>query len=235
MLGISLATAIFPVMSADAAKKDFNALCVTISRGLRGAVFVALPATVGLWLIGNPLVLVIFQRGQFTSDDTISTFKILCFYAFGLCGYFAQQIATRAFYSVQDSKTPAVSALIAVAVNIVLNLTLIWFIGTAGLALSTALCSYLQVVILVYVLRRKFGHMIFSGLTSTLCKSLAGVFIMTIIASLLLTIMGGLPDNLSFGVLRILIIVPSSAIVYILTLKMLKSPMLSLITGSVGR
>jgi putative peptidoglycan lipid II flippase len=235
VLGISLATAIFPVMSADAAKKDFNALCATISRGLRGALFVALPATVGLWLIGKPLVLVIFQRGQFTFDDTVSTFKILCFYAFGLCGYFAQQIATRAFYSVQDSKTPAVSALIAVAVNIFLNLTLIWFMGTAGLALSTALCSYLQVVILVYVLRRKFGHTIFNGLASTLYKSLAGVFIMTIIALLLLTVMGGLPDNLSFGILRLLIIVPSSAVVYILALKLLKSPMLSLITGSIGR
>lgn len=235
VLGISLATAIFPVMSAEAARKDFDALCVTISRGLRGAIFVALPATVGLWLIGKPLVLVLFQRGEFTSANTISTFKVLCFYAFGLCGYFAQQIATRAFYSMQDSKTPAVSALIAVAVNIVLNLTLIWFMGTAGLALSTALCSYLQVVILVFVLRQRFGYAIFSGLVKTFWKTLAGTFSMTVIAILLLIVMKKLPENVCFGMLRLLIIVPSSAVAYILALRLLKSPMLSLITGSRGR
>ena len=235
VLGISLATAIFPVMSADAAKKDFSALCVTISRGLGGAVFVALPAMLGLWLIGKPLVSVIFQRGQFTSADTISTYKILCFYAFGLCGYFAQQIATRAFYSVQDSKTPAVSALIAVATNLVLNLTLIWFMGTAGLALSTALCSYLQVAILVCVLRRRFGTAIFSGLINTFWKALAGTFTMTLTALVLLVLMRNLPDGLAFGLLRVLVIVPSSAAVYILTAKLLKSPMLSLISGSGSR
>ena len=235
VLGISLATAIFPVMSADAARKDFNALCVTISRGLSGAVFIALPAMLGLWLVGNPLVAIIFQRGQFTSADTIATYRILCFYAFGLCGYFAQQIATRAFYSVQDSKTPAISALIAVATNLVLNLTLIWFMGTAGLALSTALCSYLQVVILICVLRRRFGTAIFSDLLRTSCKALAGTFTMTLVALLILAVMGDLPQSPIFGLLRILVIVPSSATVYILASKLLKNPMLSLLSGSDGR
>ena len=67
VFGISLATAIYPEMSANAAGRDFESLCRTISRGLRCTVFVALPATVGLLLIGRPIVAVIFERGEFTA------------------------------------------------------------------------------------------------------------------------------------------------------------------------
>ncbi|MHC4645103.1 MAG: murein biosynthesis integral membrane protein MurJ, partial [Planctomycetota bacterium] len=148
VLGISLATAVFPVMSADAAKKDFQALCKTIARGIHAAVFVAIPATVGLLIVARPLVCALFQHGEFTSADTKAVARTLCFYALGLTGFFAQQIVTRAFYSTQDSRMPARSALAAVFANVILNLSLIWFMGTSGLALSTAICSYLQVLIL---------------------------------------------------------------------------------------
>jgi putative peptidoglycan lipid II flippase len=242
VLGISLATAIFPVMSSDAAKKDFNTLCRTIAKGFSGAVFVAIPAMVGLWLIGKPLISAIFQRGQFTSEDTISTFKILCFYAFGLCGYFSQQIATRAFYSVQDSKTPVISALIAVATNLVLNLTLIWFMGAAGLALSTAICSYLQVVILVYVLRRRFGIEILNGLIVTFWKTLAATVVMAIVGLVLLVLMRNLPDIkfdvlrfhivIPVDVLRLLIVVPVSAASYALAARLFKTKALGLLISS---
>ena len=98
VFGISLATAIFPVMSADAARKDFAALCKTVSRGLRGAVFIAIPATIGLLLVSESAVAAIFQRGQFTSLDTIGTTFTLSFYVLGLSGYFAQHVLARAVY-----------------------------------------------------------------------------------------------------------------------------------------
>ena len=173
VFGISLATAIFPVMSSDAAKKDHDALCQTIGRGLKGAVFIALPATIGLLLVSDTLVAAVFEHGRFGPQDTAMTSRTLMFYAIGLCGFFSQQIVTRAFYSMQDSKTPMKSALAAVAVNVVLNLTLIWYIGTGGLALSTALCSYLQVFILVWLLRRKFGGPLFKGFGEIIIKTLA--------------------------------------------------------------
>ncbi len=153
VLGISLATAIFPVMSADVARKDFSALRATIARGLRTTAFVAVPATMGLVIVARPLISAAFEHGRFNAEDTRMVVRTLCFYAGGLCGYFAQQILARAFYSMQDSRTPMHSALVAVLANFVLNLTLIWFLDRAGLACATAICSYLQVVILVVVLR----------------------------------------------------------------------------------
>jgi putative peptidoglycan lipid II flippase len=230
ILGISLATAIFPVMSSEAAKKDFDALVKTISRGIRAAVFIALPATAGLLLVRNLVVSVLFQRGQFTNSDTTFTAGVLFFYSLGLCGFFMQQVTTRAFYSMQDSKIPARSALTAVGVNIVLNLTLIWFMGTAGLALSTALCSYLQVVILVLMLRRRFESSILGGVATTLVKTITATILMWIAGTFFLYLCRGLPNGTSFNLLKLAIVVPSAAAVYVAAAKLLRIEMLSLLT-----
>jgi len=229
ILGISLTTAIFPVMSSEAARKDFDALVKTVSRGIRAAVFIALPATAGLILVRNLVISVLFERGQFTSGDTTLTAGVLFFYSLGLCGFFMQQVATRAFYSIQDSKMPARSALVAVCVNIVLNLTLIWFMGTAGLALSTALCSYLQVVILVLELRRRFGSSILDRILTTLIKTLAATILMWVSGKCLLYLFRGLPEGTGFGVLRLAVVVPLAAAVYVAAAKLLHIEMLSLI------
>jgi putative peptidoglycan lipid II flippase len=229
ILGISLATAIFPVMSSEAAKKDFDALVKTISRGIRAAVFIALPATAGLILVRHLVVSVLFQRGQFTRIDTSLTAGVLLFYSLGLCGFFIQQVATRAFYSMQDSKMPARSAFIAVCVNIVLNLTLIWFMGAAGLALSTALCSYLQVVILVLALRGRFGFSIMDRVLPTLTKTLTATIVMWIAGNFFLYLCRGLPEGTGFNVLRLAIVVLSSAAVYAAAAKLLRIEMLSLL------
>ncbi len=235
VLGISLATAIFPVMSSDAARKDYDALRKTISRGIKGAVFVAIPATAGIFLVAKPLVSAIFEHGEFKSEDTPIVALTLCFYALGLCGYFCQQVTTRAFYSIQDSKTPAKSAVYAVVANIFLNLTLIWFLGTAGLAAATAACSYLQVVILVTVLKRKLGRSVSDGLPTTLIKTIAATAVMFLTGSVIMSLMKNLPDGRFFDVLRLAAVVPSAALVYAITAKLLNIEMLSLITAGKNR
>jgi len=232
VFGISLATAIFPVMSSEAASRDFRAFGRTISRGLRCAVFVALPATAGLLLVRKPLVSAIFQRGQFTAGDTDITAWTLSFYALGLCGYFAQQVTIRAFYSLQDSKTPARSAVIAVIANIALNLTFIWFLGTGGLAFSTAICAYLQVVILVLVLRRRLqkrglGVSIFEGLALASAKTIAATLCMSATVVVVLWMTESWTDIFKLG-----LSVLTAAPVYLLVAKFLCIDELALLTGS---
>ncbi|MHC5154881.1 MAG: lipid II flippase MurJ, partial [Planctomycetota bacterium] len=107
VLGISLATAIFPVLSAAAADQDEPLLSKTILKGFQLALFVALPATAGLILVARPLISVLYQHGEFSAEDTAQVRWVLIFYAVGLSGYFLQQLITRAFYSVKDSKWPA--------------------------------------------------------------------------------------------------------------------------------
>jgi putative peptidoglycan lipid II flippase len=226
VFGISLATAIFPVMSSCAAKKDFPGLCRTISQGLRSCFFIAIPASIGLVAIARPLISLAFQHGQFAGKDTSMVAWTLSFYALGLCGYFGQQVLTRAFYSMQDSKTPMHSALIAVVTNIVLNLTLIWVWGTGGLACSTAICSYLQVVILVVVLHRRLGSSILDGLTSTVVKTIVAAICMSAAIAAVLWL-----SKNCHSFVKLLLVVPSAATAYVLAAKILNIEMLSLLTG----
>lgn len=232
VLGISLATAIFPIMSADAAKKDYNALRKTFSLAIKAAFFVALPATIGLMLVAKPLVSVLFERGKFTAAHTDATSMTLLFYALGLCGFFTQQIVTRVFYSMQDSKTPVRSAMIAVAVNIILNLTLIWPMGTAGLALSTSLCSYLQVIIMIAVLRKRLGASILDGFTASIIKIIAATTACWLTGAGILILLSSLPETFRFDLLRLAAVVPSAIAAYILAAKLLRIEMLSLFTGT---
>jgi putative peptidoglycan lipid II flippase len=231
VLGISLATAIFPVMSSDAARKDFASLAGTIARGIKAAAFIAIPATAGVYMVARPLVSAVFEHGEFKPTDTPIVACTLSFYALGLSGYFWQQITTRAFYSMQDSKTPMVSAIIAVLVNVVLNLTLIWPMGTAGLALSTAICSYLQVAILATVLRRRLGDTILNGLLPTLGKTIAATVLMCAVGGGIIFLMSGMPLDRWSNILRLAAVVPSAAAVYVLAAKLLRIEMLSLLTG----
>ena len=217
-------------MSSLSARKDFTNLGKTVSQGLCCCLFIAIPATCGLAAIGAPLISVAFQHGQFSAKDTILVAWTLFFYALGLCGYFAQQVLIRAFYSMQDSIMPMRTALLAVCANIVLNLTLIWVWGTGGLAASTALCSYLQVVLLVVVLRRSLRKQgadgsILDGLLLTLVKTLTATLCMSVTIAATLWLSKNWPD-----IFKLLLVVPSAAGVYLLAAKLLHIEMLSLLT-----
>lgn len=231
VLGISLATAIYPVMSRNAAQKDENALMKTIQRGICGALFISLPATAGMILVGRPLVRVIFQRGEFTASDTLITAGILYFYAIGLCGYFCQQIVTRVFYSLRQSKPPARTAVLAVGINVCLNLLLIWPMGAAGLALSTALCSYIQVAILLILLRRRLGPEILRGLGTCILKTLLGTACLILTGAAGLRLMKGWPDTGLFDLLRIGVLVFFCGGIFLLIAYASRNEMLSLLTG----
>jgi putative peptidoglycan lipid II flippase len=231
VLGISLATAIFPVMSADAARKDTGAFLKTIMRGLQGAIFIALPATAGLILVSTIIVRTAFQHGAFGTADTAITSVVLSFYALGLCGYFLQQIVTRAFYAMQDSKLPAKTAALAVIVNIILNLTLIWFLGAAGLALATAICSYLQVSIMITLLRGRFEAINFRKLAVTFCKSAIATTAMYLTGWVILKLADTWPESTKFDVVRLLLSVICCAAVYIAAAKLLGIEALGLLTG----
>jgi putative peptidoglycan lipid II flippase len=214
VLGISLATAVFPVMSSYAAAKDYNGLADSITKGLKVVIFLALPATLGLIIVRRPLVAAILERGKFTNTDTIKTGWTLCFYALGLSGFFAQQILTRAFYSLQESKVPMQTAFSAVALNLALNLTLIWFMGTAGLALSTAAASYLQVILLTKALSARLSSIKWRNLAITAAKSLLASLTMAAAVAAMLWFLKNLPKDTISDIIRLSAAVPTGAAVY---------------------
>jgi len=157
IFGVALSTAILPTLSAQAARGALDELRTTIGFGLRMIFFIILPAMAGLILLRYPIVHLVFEHGSFTRADTIATATALLCYAVGLWAFAGVRIIVSAYYSLQDTKTPAVTAGIAVMANIGLSLWLMTMLDAAGLALATALASMLNGTILVALLHRRLG------------------------------------------------------------------------------
>ncbi|MCH6552040.1 MAG: polysaccharide biosynthesis C-terminal domain-containing protein [Planctomycetes bacterium] len=153
-IGVAIATAIFPALARTA--QDGAAFADILRRGLRLVVFVGLPASAGLILVGRPLAAVIYQGGEFTPDDAARVEFVLFGYASAVWAYSMIHVLTRAFYATGNVRTPVKVAVSMVALNLGLNCTLIWTpLREAGLAWSTAICAVLQVSLLLALVRRR--------------------------------------------------------------------------------
>jgi len=157
IFGVALATAILPTLSAQASRGALDELRGTLAFGLRMIVFIMLPAMLGLILLRTPIVHLFFEHGTFTAADTQGTALAVLCYAVGLWAFAGVRIIVAAFYSMQDTRTPAFTAVAAVLANLVFSLLLMDALHHAGLALATALAGMLNVTILVAVLNRRLG------------------------------------------------------------------------------
>lgn len=157
IFGVALATAILPTLSAQAARGALDELRTTVGFGLRMILFIIVPAMLGLILLRQPIVHLFFEHGTFTPNDTAETALVVFCYAVGLWAFGGVRIIVSAFYSLQDTRTPALSAAVAVVANIVVSLLLMSWLGAAGLALATAIAAMVNGGILVAVLHRRLG------------------------------------------------------------------------------
>ena len=157
IFGVALATAILPTLATQAAAGAVEELRRTLGFGLRMILFIIIPAMLGLMLLCGPIVHLFFEHGSFTADDTHGTAAAVFYYALGLWAFAGVRIIVAAFYAVQDTKTPALAAVSAVACNLILSLILMGPLGHGGLALATALAAMVNISILVAVLNTRLG------------------------------------------------------------------------------
>ncbi len=157
IFGVALAMAILPTLSAQAARGALEELRTTLGFGLRMIVFIMFPAMLGLIFLRTPIVHLFFEHGTFSAQDTAETAMAVLCYAVGLWAFGGVRIIVAAFYSLQDTRTPAIAAAIAVAANIAFSLLLMSPLGASGLALATALAAMVNGGILVAVLNRRLG------------------------------------------------------------------------------
>jgi len=155
LLGIAVATAAFPTFSRLAARGDLPALGGEVKRALRVTFFLALPAGIGLSILAEPLIRLLFQWKNFDAVATDRAAKVLIFYSLGIWAYSAVHILNRALYSLKDTRTPVRIAVGMMFANLALNLTLVWPLREAGLALATAITHTAQAILLYLALRRK--------------------------------------------------------------------------------
>lgn len=150
VFGIAVATAVFPLLSRTA--KDAAAFEDVLKRGIRLSLFIGIPASVGLVLVREDLVRTMF--GKFSAEGLERSALVVACYAPAVWAYSLNHVLTRAFYARGDTKTPMRIAVAMVVINLGLNLTLIWWLREAGLALATGSCAMLQAIVVGVVATR---------------------------------------------------------------------------------
>ena len=103
-----------------------------------------IPATIALVVLSKPVIVTLFERGEFTSGDSIATADALLIYALGLPAFVLIKVLVPAFFARENTKTPVLIAAICVCVNVVLNLLLMKVLGHLGIALATSISGWLN-------------------------------------------------------------------------------------------
>lgn len=222
---IAIGDAIYPTMTKDIAKNDVDGLKTTSLLGFRATAIIAIPATVGLYILRVPLIRVMFEHGAATSEGTQMIAIALSYYLIGMFAFSFNGILGRMFYASQDSKTPLILGSITQVANIILNLILIQFMGIAGLALASSLAVYIFTVASFAILRERFDGINGRVLIKSVLKiSLAAIF-MGIVCHFVLHKIGIFLDleSITQQIIQILVTLIAGIVSYILVLFLLKA------------
>ncbi|NLM26524.1 MAG: murein biosynthesis integral membrane protein MurJ [Firmicutes bacterium] len=178
----SIATVMYPMISKMAADNNLDGLKSSVAEAISLVNLLVIPATIGAMIFAEPIVKLLFGRGAFDQTAISMTASALFFYSFGMLGFGLREILSRAFYSVQDTKTPVINASIAVGINIVLNLIFSRFLGIGGLALATSIAAIVGTLLLFISFRKKIGAFGLREITISTGKILAAALMMGVVA-----------------------------------------------------
>ncbi len=182
VFGVAIAMAALPALSEHSIRGEIDKMKEDFSFSLRLLFFMTVPAMIGLIALKEPIVSTLFQRGKFDYVATLGTSEALMFYSLGIWAIVGAKIATAAFYSMQDTKTPVKIAAAAVLINILFSLALMGPMKHSGLALANTIAAGSNFVLLFYFLQKGIG-----GFGA---KKIAGSFLKTLSASLVMGIAG---------------------------------------------
>ncbi|MFQ5740240.1 MAG: murein biosynthesis integral membrane protein MurJ [Acidobacteriota bacterium] len=190
LFGVAVGIVNLREVSVLASQREWEELKQTVAASLRLIAFLSIPSSVGLMVLSVPIIQVIFERGHFTHSDTVHAAYALLLYSLGLFAYSGVKVYVPTFYALDDARTPVRISLVAVAVNVVVNLLLVFVILPAGyqyvgLALGTSLSLALNFLLLARGFRRRLGPFEGSRVGSTLLKTVLASLMMGTVVYLL--------------------------------------------------
>lgn len=144
LFGIGIATVILPSLSKLHSKNNPAEFSATLDWGIRVISLFGWPALAGLMVLAQPIIMVLFMRGEFDQQTVLQVSMALFAYLSGLLSFMFIKILAPGYYARQDTKTPVKIGIIAMVANMIFNLMLAPFIGYVGLALATSLSATLN-------------------------------------------------------------------------------------------
>ena len=152
--GAALSVAILPTLSKQANLSQLGPFKQTLAWALRWVWLIALPASVGIFLLASPILITLFAYGEFGFEDVSRTSDALVAYSLGLPAFILIKVFASGYFSRQDTKTPVKIAVVALVVNVILNLALVGSLSHVGLALATSISAWLNAGLLWWGLKK---------------------------------------------------------------------------------
>ncbi len=153
VVGIAVGTALLPMLSKAMAADENEEARNLFNRALEVCLLLGVPAAVALVISPHEIITVLFQRGEFEAADSLAAGYVLMGYALGMPAYICVKVLSSAYWAKQDTVTPVKVSVIATAINIVLSLIFINFIGVAGISTATGIAGWVQ----FYLLRKRLS------------------------------------------------------------------------------
>lgn len=177
----SLTTALAPTLSRNALTESWDAFKGDLSTGLRATMFLTLPATAGFLLLGEPLVEAFLRHGVVTAGSTELIVDVLTFLVLGLVQFSLFQVLTRAFYAMQNGKTPFLVNCLVIGVNVAINIPMYSWLGIKGLAAGHAIAYTLGVLFLTRSLTDRIGDLDVAGIWRSFLRMAAATAGMSVL------------------------------------------------------
>ena len=177
VFGVAVATVTLPLISRSAALGNTQEFRGALAHAMRLVMLLTIPSAIGLIILAEPIIALIYQHGRFTAAATVQTAAALRFYALGLAGYAGVKVLAPAFYALDKRHLPMIVSLISIAVNFGLNWLFTFHLGLGhrGLALSTSFVAMTNFLLLYTMMRRHTGRLETGTMLATLGKiALAG-------------------------------------------------------------
>jgi len=233
---VAVTTVFFPLLARAMSDRDDDAFVGALAQGMRLVVGISLPAGVGLSVLGEPILELLFRWGAFSTQNVAQTIPLITIYGFGLPFYSAATFATRGLHACKDMKTPMRIAGLCLLVNLSSGFVLMQFYGASGLAAGNVLAAIAQSLCLWRALskhRNEIGFLHLRGaFVKILCAAVAMGFFCMLGHALVQSF--GLADKLNAAVI-VGVFVPSGAALYFGLLYLLKFEELDIFVGMLRR
>jgi putative peptidoglycan lipid II flippase len=183
----AIAIAALPTFSAQIARGELKQMRHSLASTLRSVLLLSLPATMGLILLRDPIITMLFQRGQFNNNSTTMVAWALLWYTAGLVGHSVVEILSRAFYALHDTKTPVLVGTAAMTLNVILSFAfsglfnLIGWLPHGGLALANSFATALEMIGLLILMRKRLNGIDGLSILKGLAPAVMGSVVMSVV------------------------------------------------------
>lgn len=197
VLVLSIVNVIFPDLSKLSVNNKKAEFAAVIRDNTKTVLFLLVPMTVGLIALSEPIVRLLYERGEFTVHSTEITARALMYMAVGMVGFGIQAILSRAFYAMKNGKMPLISGAISIAVNIALSILLIGKFDVAGLGIASALALSVSAIVMIIPMQKYTGNYIDRGMFVDLIKMVLAAIVMGVLVILTRDgLLSALADNI---------------------------------------